>query len=39
MLGSDEINGGEIQLKDLKTKAVHKMGLTDLDKMVKVING
>jgi histidyl-tRNA synthetase len=39
MLGLDEINGGEIQLKDLKTKAVHKMGLTDLDKMVKVING
>lgn len=39
MLGSDEINGGEIQLKDLKTKAVHKMGLTDLDKMVEIING
>ena len=39
MLGSDELSSGEIQLKDLNTKAVHKIKLADVDKMIEVIKG
>ncbi len=39
ILGSNEIESGEIQLKDLKTKAVHKIQLSDVDKMIELIKG
>ncbi|MBA2404934.1 MAG: histidine--tRNA ligase, partial [Bdellovibrionales bacterium] len=32
MLGADEIAGGELQLKNLKTKDVHKVSISDVDK-------
>lgn len=39
MLGQDEVNTGEAQLKDLKTKAVHKVNLKDADKMMELLKG
>ena len=39
MLGSNEIQTGELQLKDLKTKAIHKINFTDVDKMMELIKG
>lgn len=39
ILGESEIASGEIQLKNLKTKAVHKISLKDVDKMIEVIKG
>ncbi len=39
MLGSDEVSTNEVQLKDLKTKAVHKINLSDVDKMIATIKG
>jgi histidyl-tRNA synthetase len=39
MLGSDEVNSGEIQLKNLKTKDVHKLALADVDKIADLMKG
>jgi histidyl-tRNA synthetase len=39
ILGESEIASGEIQLKNLKTKAIHKIDLKDVDKMIEVIKG
>jgi histidyl-tRNA synthetase len=39
MLGTDELKSGEVQLKDLKTKAVHKMSLDNMNQMIEVIKG
>lgn len=39
ILGESEIASGELQLKNLKTKAIHKINLKDVDKMIEVIKG
>ena len=39
ILSSDEIAAGEIQLKNLKTKEVHKLQVSAVDKMIDVIKG
>lgn len=39
MLGSNEIQTGEMQIKDLKTKAIHKINFSDVDKMIELIKG
>ena len=39
MLGADEVANNEIQLKNLKTKDVHKMNLANVDKIIEVIKG
>lgn len=39
MLGADEVESGEVQIKNLKTKDVHKMNLSAVDKIIDVIKG
>jgi histidyl-tRNA synthetase len=39
MLGTDELKSGEVQLKDLRTKAVHKISLHHMNQMIEVIKG
>ena len=39
MLGTDELKSGEVQLKDLRTKAVHKISLHNMNQMIEVIKG
>jgi len=39
VLSEQDIQSGEIQLKNLKTKAVHKMAISDVDKMIEAIKG
>ena len=39
MVGSDEVTSGEVQLKDVKTKDVHKLQMTDVKKMAELIKG
>ncbi len=39
MLGSDEVSTGEVQLKNLKTKDIHKVKLTDIEKFAELIKG
>ncbi len=39
IISDQEVESGEVQLKNLKTKDVHKMNFTDVDKMVSVIKG
>ena len=39
MFGSDEITSGEVQLKNLKTKDIHKLNIKELDKMIAAIKG
>jgi histidyl-tRNA synthetase len=39
MLGADEVANGEVQFKNLKTKDVHKMNLTVVDKIIEMIKG
>jgi histidyl-tRNA synthetase len=39
ILSAEEIASGEIQLKNLKTKEVHKLNISTVDKMIEVIKG
>jgi histidyl-tRNA synthetase len=39
MLGSNELSTGEIQLKNLKTKEIHKIKLDDVDGLVRQMKG
>lgn len=39
MLGAEDLASGEVQLKNLKNKEVHKLSLGDVDKMCDLIKG
>lgn len=39
ILSSEELTNGELQLKNLKTKEVHKIPVGSVDKMIEVIKG
>lgn len=39
MVGADEVTSGELQLKDVKTKAVHKLQINEVEKMAELIKG
>lgn len=39
MVGADEVSSGEVQVKDVKTKAVHKMNSNEVKKIAELMKG
>jgi histidyl-tRNA synthetase len=39
MLGSNELSSGEIQVKNLKSKEIHKIKIEDVDGLARLMKG